>query len=316
MQKCPFCAEEIQDDAIVCKFCRNEIHSMADIQKLIKGKQRFLWSLPIICLLESLVCYYVIKTAYLDPGNPLTIQSFLLAIRFIALLAEFTFLGFTISFLKLMKQPWFGTIVYSFLSLSGLAIISYFGLWIYSNKKIRNLKNELEKNYDKNLLNVIVKSGSGTFPIISLIMIISGIFAMIFIQNGNYSTTAPLPTTVQRPINTQQPTATEWPTPLAIIRVTATQGFTCYQWSEITPSMAGRKVCVYGTVANIYNTTVSSTRIKFTSKPNSFFLDDVEYIFPDLRVGDCAYAEDYVRLYNNIPYMSISDLYHCEAWMK
>lgn len=130
-------------------------------------------------------------------------------------------------------------------------------------------------------------------------------------KNGSYSTTVPIATSPRYP--TTAPSTTQ---NSAIIYATATRAPDCFKWSQITSSMVGRKVCVYGTVASIYQTSVSSTRIKFTSHPNSFFLDDVGYIYPDLKLGSCAYTEDIVRQYDGIPYMSISVLYHCESWMK
>jgi hypothetical protein len=91
----------------------------------------------------------------------------------------------------------------------------------------------------------------------------------------------------------------------------------CIRWDKVTPSMAGRKVCVYGTAYNIYNTNETATRIKFTSQANTFFLYDANYVYPDLRAGDCVAAEEVVQLYDSkIPYMSVSGLYKCESWMK
>lgn len=91
----------------------------------------------------------------------------------------------------------------------------------------------------------------------------------------------------------------------------------CYHWSEITVSMNGKKVCVYGDVKSFYDTDEASTRIKFSTQPNTFFICSVNFVFPDLRIGDCVLAEEVVQVYNkNIPFMSISDLYYCESWME
>lgn len=81
--------------------------------------------------------------------------------------------------------------------------------------------------------------------------------------------------------------------------------------------MEGRKVCVYGIVYDLYSTNQTSTRIKFTSQPNTFFLYDSNSIYPGLSAGYCVAAEEVVQLYDNkIPYMSVSGLYECEPWMK
>jgi hypothetical protein len=91
----------------------------------------------------------------------------------------------------------------------------------------------------------------------------------------------------------------------------------CIRWDKVTSSMAGQKICVYGTVYNIYNTDEATTRINFTSKANTFFLIDLFHVYPDLKAGDCVVAEEVVQLYDNkIPYMSVFGLYVCESWMK
>jgi len=91
----------------------------------------------------------------------------------------------------------------------------------------------------------------------------------------------------------------------------------CIRWNLITPTMNDRIVCVYGTVYSIYSTGEAATRIKFTTQPYTFFIYDANYTYPDLKEGDCVAAEEVVKLFDNtIPYMSISDLYHCESWMK
>ena len=74
--------------------------------------------------------------------------------------------------------------------------------------------------------------------------------------NGTPLPSAPMPITVQYP--TTVPLLTQ---PLTLIKATATQTPNCFHWYEITPSMAGRRLCVYGTVSNVYDSSVSSTRI-------------------------------------------------------
>jgi len=129
------------------------------------------------------------------------------------------------------------------------------------------------------------------------------LFSPVFAQ----SSYAPSPTVVVS-VPTRIPTKGKTPTPSAP---------PCIRWDKVTASMEGRKVCVYGAVYNIYNTNETATRIEFTSQPNTFFLYDANYIYPDLRQGDCVAAEEVVQLYDNkIPYMSVSGLYVCETWMK
>jgi len=121
-------------------------------------------------------------------------------------------------------------------------------------------------------------------------------------------TTAPSIPTFALTIPTIQPTRFKTPTPTEP---------PCIRWDKISLSMAGRKVCVYGIVYNIYSTNETATRINFTSQGNSFFIYDINHVYPDIKAGDCVVAEEVVQLYNKkIPYMSVSGLYKCESWMK
>lgn len=113
-------------------------------------------------------------------------------------------------------------------------------------------------------------------------------------------------------INTMPPTnivkKNKTPTP---------QSSNCIHWTEITSSMNGQRICVFGDVYSIYNTQETATRINFSSERNNFFLYDIKYVYPDLGKGDCVVAEEILQLYNNkIPFMEISSLYKCEPWMK
>lgn len=116
------------------------------------------------------------------------------------------------------------------------------------------------------------------------------------------------PTPTNAPLPTHVPTKIKTPT---------VQASNCIHWSQISLSMEGRKICIYGTVDSIYSTNETSTRIKFNSQPNTFFLYDVNFVYPGLKGGDCVSAEEVLQLYDNkIPYMQVSALYKCESWMK
>lgn len=119
------------------------------------------------------------------------------------------------------------------------------------------------------------------------------------------------------------PTAipTRKPYPTLTPRATASSAIpaSCIHWSQVTPQMAGRTLCVYGAVHSLYATDEASTRIKFTDQPNTFFIFSAPYTFTDertgapLSVGDCIQVTSPVKLFNNIPYMDIGEqiLYNC-----
>jgi predicted nucleic acid-binding Zn ribbon protein len=97
----------------------------------------------------------------------------------------------------------------------------------------------------------------------------------------------------------------------------------CYAWSQITLDMEGEIVCMEGTVAQVYSQERASSRINFTTMPNTFFLVSAESVFyywengtrNDVTVGDCVQATETVKVFDDglhqISYMQISSLYHC-----
>lgn len=140
-------------------------------------------------------------------------------------------------------------------------------------------------------------------------------------RNSNQSQITKIPTTIKRnPTPTPiRPTRTPKPPTATPVVSNTSSSFvpSCFHWSDITPALVGRTICVYGNVHDLYSTNQISTRIKFTSKPNTFFIYDANYIYPDLRRGDCVSAEERIQLFDNrIPFMAITALYKCEPWMK
>lgn len=130
-------------------------------------------------------------------------------------------------------------------------------------------------------------------------------------SSASYSPTrTPIPTKTSRSIDYS--TSTPQSTP-----VVSMANIHCIHWSEVEKSMLGEEICVYGRAYDIYSTGQASTRIKFSSKPNTFFIYNANYIYPDLEEGDCVVAEEVLQLFQNkIPFMEINELYHCEPWME
>jgi hypothetical protein len=117
------------------------------------------------------------------------------------------------------------------------------------------------------------------------------------------------------PTNTPIPPAPTRIVPTAIKTPTSSAS-NCIKWTQITPGMIGYKICVYGNVYAIYDTDKTATRLKFSPEPNTFFMYDVNFVYPDLKAGDCVLANEVLQLYGDIPYISVSSLYKCESWMK
>lgn len=146
----------------------------------------------------------------------------------------------------------------------------------------------------------------------------SSALALLILACGLFSTPAestsapvPAPTITVEAL----PEATKAPPPTPIPEDTnIPEPPACYRWDEVTLAMAGEKVCVYG-VAYSHQ---GQSRIDFSSEPNSFFLIDPVYYYPNLSAGSCVVAEEVVEVFDSkIPFMTIKDsLYKCESWME
>lgn len=140
------------------------------------------------------------------------------------------------------------------------------------------------------------------------------IFSILFIpttssQSSSESPVAPINTAIPpKPIPSRTPTEINSP----IVPVS-----NCIHWSNVDSYPVGQRLCVYGIIDEISSSNQVSTRIDFTAEPNTFFIYDANYVYPDLKEGDCVVADERLQLFDNrIPFMSVSDLYVCESWMK
>ncbi len=94
--------------------------------------------------------------------------------------------------------------------------------------------------------------------------------------------------------------------------------YPCLSWDQITASMKGQQVCVYGIVARTEGcdvfvpNTIGGCRIRFDDR-RAFFFASGSYAFPGVSTGDCVFAEGMILLSSEgIPYIDIYDtLYNC-----
>ena len=73
-------------------------------------------------------------------------------------------------------------------------------------------------------------------------------------------------------------------------------------------------MCAYGEVARIADLG-NAWQIRFDAH---FFLAGGAFYYPDIKKGDCVYAEGEVLLSSeNVPYINIDNdnLFYCEDWM-
>ncbi len=156
---------------------------------------------------------------------------------------------------------------------------------------------------------IFIVAGIGILCLICIAIVVAlGLFALPGL-------TTPEPTPTPIPTNTPLP-----PTPLPPTAVppentpeSSQEGTGCTYWKDITSSMEGEKLCVYGDVHKTYNTN-EAWRIDFGSEKNSFFMYDTKYYY-NVNIGDCVKAEGTIKLISgNVPYLNIENqkLYFCE----
>ena len=116
--------------------------------------------------------------------------------------------------------------------------------------------------------------------------------------------------TATKPMNTPKSTPTRFKTSTSVVPA-------CYRWYEVTKSMIGRSICVYGNVFSIRSVGGSTTQILFSDSSESFFLASGTYYY-DVVPGNCVAAQGKVlKSGAGIPYIDIDEaLYKCESWMK
>ena len=139
--------------------------------------------------------------------------------------------------------------------------------------------------------------------------------AVVQAPNGAETTTAQVGlwrTEAAQANATSLAVTTGTPLPISLITPTVTPTGLCYPWSQITSTMLGKEVCVYGNVYIQRTMSYGGSRI-FFDENQSFFLVSSDVWFPTVNKGDCVSGDGEVeQSTDGILYINIKgSLHYC-----